>query len=129
MGVNPNMSTAENPTRPHLLAAYRGHHQVKRMEVNPNTSTAENPTRPHLLAAYRGHHQVKRMEVNPNMSTAQNHTRPHLLAAYRGHHQVQRQESTQTCQQLSTRLGLNSWPPTGATTRYSDGGQPKHVHR
>ncbi len=90
MGVNPNMSTAENPTRPHLLAAYRGHHQVLRWGVNPNMSTAENPTRPHLLAAYRGHHQVLRWGVNPNMSTAENPSRPHLRAAYRGHHQVLR---------------------------------------
>jgi hypothetical protein len=144
------MSTAENPTRPHLLAAYRGHHQVLRCGstqtrpplrtppgltywpptgattrytvegVNPNMSTAENPTHPHLLSAYRGHHQVLRCGstqtrpplrtppsltywpptgattrytvegVNPNKSTAENPTRPHLLAAYRGHHQVLR---------------------------------------
>ncbi len=57
-GVNPNISTAENPTRPHLLAAYRGHHQVLRWRVNPDISTAESPIRLPLLAANWGHHQV-----------------------------------------------------------------------
>ena len=32
VGVNPNLYTVENPTRPVLLAAHRGHHQVSSVQ-------------------------------------------------------------------------------------------------
>jgi hypothetical protein len=90
-------------------------------------STAENPIRPHLLAAYRGHHQVLRWgstQTCPPLRTPPSLTSwPPNPASPIGRLQgpppgKKKGGSTQTCPPLRTPPCLNYWPPIGAATTY-----------